>query len=197
MELPEKISKPKWSLVQAVTISFMAIAVSLVAASFASILLDKTSIGDTEKNFIVYAINTAILLTIALIFLRRRRVQFSEFFSLPRKSSLLWMPVYFGIYFVASTSVQILLQFLPGYDASQNQDVGFTGVAGAGIALVFIALVILPPLGEEVIFRGILCYCFCAFVIKFTRIINRPTPIPQSIESYFNKLLSTIIMFAN
>lgn len=149
-------NKPKWSLWQALFISIIAYFLSLLAASLISIMLEDAKIGDTEKNFLVYATNTAVLLAIALIFIKRRQVTWCEFFQLPKKSSLFWLPVYFGVYLAASTFVQSMLQLIPNYDASQNQDVGFSTVASTNLILVFISLVILPPLGEEIIFRGIL-----------------------------------------
>jgi membrane protease YdiL (CAAX protease family) len=152
----EIINKPKWTLWQAVSISVIAYLLSLLAASFVSIRLEDFKIDDTAKNFIVYASNTAVLLAVALLFIKRRHVQWKDFFQFPKKKALLWIPVYFGVYLFASTIVQSILQLLPNYDASQNQDVGFSTVSGSSLALVFIALVVLPPLGEEVIFRGIL-----------------------------------------
>ena len=148
--------KSAWSLWQALTITVIAYFLSLAAALFASVLLENSSLKEVEQTFTIYAVNTIVLLAIALIFITRRHVAWKNFFQLPKKSSLLWLPVYFAAYFMLTTIVQTLLQAAPGYNANQDQQVGFAAATGVGLALVFIALVVFPPFGEEVIFRGIL-----------------------------------------
>ena len=47
--------------------------------------------------------------------------------------------------------------FLPGVNLEQEQQLGFDKeTQGAALALIFIALVILPPLIEEIVMRGFL-----------------------------------------
>ena len=50
-----------------------------------------------------------------------------------------------------------LATLLPGYNPDQEQDVGFKNLNGSlDLILAFIALVILPPIAEELVFRGYL-----------------------------------------
>jgi len=54
--------------------------------------------------------------------------------------------------------VYFLSQFLlPNINYNQKQDLGFNSVAGSNqMVLVFISLVILPPIAEEIMMRGLL-----------------------------------------
>jgi membrane protease YdiL (CAAX protease family) len=48
-------------------------------------------------------------------------------------------------------------KFAPHLNVSEKQQLGFNNVHGAGdIILTFISLVILPPIAEEIIFRGLI-----------------------------------------
>ena len=67
---------------------------------------------------------------------------------------LMGLPAYFVIYFVL---VNIVIQLAPHLNVNEKQQIGFTGASGAGnIILTFISLVILPPIAEEIIFRGLI-----------------------------------------
>lgn len=71
----------------------------------------------------------------------------------------MWMPVVaFIVYFVAFITLTAVLQaVLPGLDTGQRQDIGFTDAVGPlKLILVFLALVVLAPVAEEVLFRGLL-----------------------------------------
>jgi membrane protease YdiL (CAAX protease family) len=60
-------------------------------------------------------------------------------------------------YFIISLLLVSLLQLVPGVDISQPQDIGFSQPSSIiGYVIAFLALVVLAPLAEEVLFRGIL-----------------------------------------
>lgn len=76
----------------------------------------------------------------------------------PRWSDLGWgmvaYPVYFIVYLLGLT---LVIQLVPGFDAAQKQHLGFDNVQGAlPLILTFVCLVILPPLVEEIMMRGLL-----------------------------------------
>lgn len=62
----------------------------------------------------------------------------------------------FGAYFVAYIVVALLASaLLPVIDVDQRQDIGFeTAVLPPELLLTFVSLAILPPLAEEIVFRG-------------------------------------------
>jgi membrane protease YdiL (CAAX protease family) len=62
----------------------------------------------------------------------------------------------FAIYFVAYLAILIVAtQLLPGLDLEKEQEIGFSkDTAGMSLLLVFVSLVIIPPLTEEIVMRG-------------------------------------------
>jgi membrane protease YdiL (CAAX protease family) len=64
----------------------------------------------------------------------------------------------FGIYFISYiVAVGVLSAFIHSLNVSQSQDIGFNNsTRGPALILVFISLVILPPIAEEIVFRGFL-----------------------------------------
>ncbi len=62
--------------------------------------------------------------------------------------------VYFLLYVVIATLAKV---FVPGLDLEQNQQLGFETTKRFGeLALIFVSLVIIPPIVEEILFRGFL-----------------------------------------
>ncbi len=66
------------------------------------------------------------------------------------------VPVALAAYVVLSASFMTLAQKIPGFDANQAQDVGLVTTGSSNIVLGFIVLVIITPLFEELLFRGLL-----------------------------------------
>lgn len=67
---------------------------------------------------------------------------------------LMGLPIYLGIYLVAYV---IIKHLVPGLNVNEKQQLGFNNISGAReMILTFISLVILPPIGEEILFRGFL-----------------------------------------
>lgn len=77
---------------------------------------------------------------------------------LPVWSDLLLAPAGYVIYaFCASLLVYLVVQFVPGFNATQAQEVGFSNlVQRYEMVLAFITLVVIAPLAEETLFRGYL-----------------------------------------
>ena len=67
---------------------------------------------------------------------------------------LIAYPVYLIIYLAALT---IFTHLFPSLNVNQSQNIGFTSVHGTyQLVLTFFSLVILPPIAEELLFRGFL-----------------------------------------
>lgn len=64
----------------------------------------------------------------------------------------------YAVYFILLIAVtQLASKLIPGLDLQQEQDVGFDkSTTGGALALIFISLVVLPPLAEEIMTRGFL-----------------------------------------
>lgn len=61
--------------------------------------------------------------------------------------------VYLLSYVVVTAVVKVVL---PQVNLEQQQEIGFQGARGLSLVPVFICLVVLPPLAEEIVFRGFL-----------------------------------------
>lgn len=66
--------------------------------------------------------------------------------------------VAYGLYFLSYLAVIIVAQLvLPGLDYEQEQQIGFEGAySGGELLLTYLSLAVLPPIAEEIIFRGFL-----------------------------------------
>ena len=62
-----------------------------------------------------------------------------------------------GYLVVSSVTILVVSQLLPGFDLQQSQQVGFDNITGQiDLIMAFLALVVLAPIAEEVLFRGYL-----------------------------------------
>jgi membrane protease YdiL (CAAX protease family) len=67
---------------------------------------------------------------------------------------LIAVPVYLVLYFIA---VAVVSHFVPSLNVNEKQQLGFNNVSGVGeMTLTFISLVVLPPIAEEILFRGLI-----------------------------------------
>lgn len=75
--------------------------------------------------------------------------------GLPTWSDLGLAPVGFIVYFVLALILVYVFSFFPFFDASQAQDTGFSILStNLDKIVAFFALVIIPPIFEEILFRG-------------------------------------------
>lgn len=75
-----------------------------------------------------------------------------------RPRDFLYAVVAYGLYFASYLVVIIAAsQLLPGLDTNQEQQIGFEQVrTSLELLMAFVSLVILPPIWEEIVFRGFL-----------------------------------------
>lgn len=93
------------------------------------------------------------------IFLKRRSISLAKIGlgRHPKLSDLGFALPCFGIYFLAMVVILAVVdKIAPIIDLNQTQQIGFQSAAGGSLALVFISLVVLPPLVEEIMIRGFL-----------------------------------------
>lgn len=120
-------------------------------------LLQIFKLDSNVKLFVVQALLQ--ILTLAVLFLVIRRYGLAwpsiglERFKLPYA----WLAIVaFPIYLLAAVIIANVVAYVYPVNLQQIQDIGFHAIRGPEIALVFIALVIITPLTEEIIFRGFL-----------------------------------------
>ncbi len=75
----------------------------------------------------------------------------------PKLSSFGYALIAYGLYFLTFlVTVVIVNNFVPSINIDQSQQLGFDSAQGPQLIFVFLALVVLPPIAEEIIFRGFL-----------------------------------------
>lgn len=105
----------------------------------------------------VFLIECFLLILITIVIKARKITIESIGLIRPRLKDLGYMLVGFGYYYPIVLLLGYILNFIvPGFDKNQIQDVGFSGASGGSLILVFVALAVLPPLVEEILFRGFL-----------------------------------------
>lgn len=116
-------------------------------------------------NALIYGLALAVTVVVPLLVLRRPASRLKDWLALrqpPRWSHLGRAGVMFGFYLLASVAVSLLASALLvqfGYDPEQKQEIGITPDGLTHVyqyLLALIMLVVLPPLFEELLFRGYL-----------------------------------------
>lgn len=108
-------------------------------------------------QFFFVLISETLTLSILWLYLRHRLTR--KQLGLTKPSwydplfSVMATIVYYGLYIVAVAIISKLVYI----NTNQQQDIGFNNVVGtSALIMTFISLVVLPPLVEEITFRGVL-----------------------------------------
>lgn len=123
-------------------------------------------------SFYQYGLASLCTLALLSVFLRRHNATFRDLglgkFKLSYAGyALLSVPVYIILSGIATAIAQ---RYVPNFNVDQQQDIGFTHAAGVvPLVMVFISLVIVPPIVEELLFRGLI---FRGFLKKFHPIVS-------------------------
>lgn len=144
-------------LAQALGLAFLALVVQLTGQSGGDFMQELKD--STWAQFATVA--TVELLTLGLIYqmLRRRHTPARLIgWMRPKPRDIVYAIAGFAGYFVIYILVVLITrQLLPGLNVDQEQDIGYsTTTSGALLIPVFISLVVLPPLVEELLARGVL-----------------------------------------
>jgi membrane protease YdiL (CAAX protease family) len=118
------------------------------------------SLEGTVPQFIYVLVVETLTVGLLYNFMKRRKTSWASIgFVKPKLVDIAYALSGFAVYFVGYALVisTLVKQYLPQVDTNQRQDLGFdTNVVGPELILVFLSLVILPPLVEEILVRGFL-----------------------------------------
>ncbi|MEI7689681.1 MAG: type II CAAX endopeptidase family protein [Candidatus Saccharibacteria bacterium] len=154
------IAIPAW-----VVVSFFA-AQALVLGLVWVLVMLKVPLA-SMNDAILNATSTALIyvITLALIigvpwFVKKQKVSLVDLglHKLPTWMDILITPAGLVVYLLASALlITLATSLVPGFDANQVQDVGFSGLTrNYEFIAAFVVLVIAVPVSEEVLFRGYL-----------------------------------------
>lgn len=114
----------------------------------------------TAGQAIVMTAGSAVTLMALWLFLDMRKSGFRALGLMrsPKWTDAAHVAAGFFVYFVLFVMVAAIAGAFLGLNTDQEQEIGFEGVkaGGSGLLLVFISLVVLPPIVEELLFRGFL-----------------------------------------
>lgn len=117
-----------------------------------------STVGQLLSGGVLYTL--VLLVVITPIWLMRDTAYVARILAVTKLPSraIWWLPVLFWfIYMSLSIVVSVGATFIPWIDGNQPQDTGFTNLEHVyEYVLAFVALVILPPVAEELLFRGYL-----------------------------------------
>lgn len=107
-------------------------------------------------NFLATLMIEALTILVLFWFIKAMRANINKIIGLRRliRKDIGFALLGFGGYFVVLTAMTIILSVLHIQDNNQ-QALGFDKfISGGGLVLAFISLVVLPPIAEEILFRG-------------------------------------------
>jgi membrane protease YdiL (CAAX protease family) len=143
--------------------SFILVVVFLVAGWDIDRITNELTVPPVPVQFTFYLLVEAFTVGCLVGFLKLYKVSIKAIgFVKPKLihigAGLAAYPLYFVVYFILVTLTAVLI---PGFNAEQEQQLGFDNVTGVlPLLLTFISLVVLPPLAEELLFRGFLFSSF-------------------------------------
>lgn len=159
-------TKLAWGPRAAITISIIAYIVSQLALVLVVIPIvalngdkdiDSLLSGSPWINLALTGFSSLALLAVLWIFLKTRKQSFKNLgFRAFKASDFGWLGLAVIVYIIVLTVTMTLASKVPGFDAEQAQEIGYQAAQGWQLGLAFIGLVILPPLAEEMLFRGFL-----------------------------------------
>ena len=151
------VGESSWVLFSFFAVAALAFSFVLYLFPDARLFLTST-VGQLLSGGILYAL--VVLIVVTPVWLMRDTKYVVRILGLTKlpTSAILWLPFFLWfLYSVISIVVSIGVTFIPWIDSNQAQDVGFTNLEHAyEYVVAFVALVILPPVAEELLFRGYL-----------------------------------------
>ncbi len=146
------------------------IGAQIAAAIFIGIFLGAVNGYDATKIESLFTDSTLLQFCLVLLIeslvvggvwvaLRLKKLNLVKSLNLKKPTlSLLWKTLkIFLLYLLFSWLVLLLSDMLlPKVDVNLEQDIGFKGASGWQLVIVFLALCVAVPIGEEIMFRGLL-----------------------------------------
>lgn len=161
----------KWGAVVGLVFGLLAFLVPQFLVGIAySIVRGDVEVVSAADRLYMYAASSLITLLLISLLLQRYKTSLSGFFGKFKGGYIAYALAALPVYMVFSMILSGLMAAVnPGFDSSQTQDIGFTADQnGLGLVIVFISLVVIPPIVEEVLFRG---FVFRGFLKSFHPVV--------------------------
>ena len=163
--------KVNWTPLEAIAITLVIYFASQIAAGIGTAIIasiagiDTHELGDKlEASAVLQFVYVGLVEVLSLWalqqFMRRRNTSWRSIgWVKPKLRDIGYALAGFGVYFVTYAFVvySLIKAYLPQIDTKQAQELGFSKAStGTDLIYIFLALVILPPLVEEILVRGFL-----------------------------------------
>lgn len=123
-------------------------------------LIASLSVSNNAKLFILQALVELVVLGIIYVVIKSYGLDWGGIGITKKiKPSYFWYALAAFVPYMVLANIVVLIasKIFTGIDLSAEQQIGFTSTQNvAELVLVFIALVVIPPIVEEVVFRGFL-----------------------------------------
>ncbi|MEO5627875.1 MAG: type II CAAX endopeptidase family protein [Candidatus Saccharimonadales bacterium] len=115
-------------------------------------------VEQTGPQFFYIVSVEAMTLLVLWLFLRQRKASFKTLgLTKPKWADLGYVLVGFGMYLPILIAVMAAVKlWFPEVNVDQQQQIGFQQAHGLALVVVFVSLVLLPPITEEILARGFL-----------------------------------------
>jgi membrane protease YdiL (CAAX protease family) len=156
-----------WAIALTVWVGAIIIVAQFVVSLVATIIIKGSDVVVDANSAVLEAVLMVIVYVMALVliilpplYLLNSKVSRDSLGlkGLPTWTDILLAPIGYIASMVATIAVLLVVQAVaPSFDLNEAQDVGFNGIyLNIDKAIAFVALVVLAPIAEELIFRGYL-----------------------------------------
>ncbi len=149
----------------AVMLLWLGVSVAGMSASQAQQWLESSAVAQ-----FIYVLITEVIVMAAIVGLLKFTRKTWRMIGLkkPRWQDIQYVIMGLFAYYIAYIIVILLVKQIAPLDFEQKQEIGFdTSTTGIGIVCAFMALVVLPPIVEEILFRGFLYTRFKEVLPKY------------------------------
>ena len=156
-----------WAIALTVWVGAIIVVAQFVVSLVAAIIIEKSGVVVDANSAALEAVLMVIVYVMALILIILPPLYLLDskvgrdglgLKGLPTWTDILLAPIGYIASMVATIAVLLVVQAVaPSFNLNEAQDVGFNGVyLNIDKAIAFVALVVLAPIAEELIFRGYL-----------------------------------------
>lgn len=153
------LAYPVWLVLAFFVAQIFIYGVTRAASDLHWSITSNETVYNTLLTLAVYVVSFLIILIIPIA-LRKKRITLSEFGwgRLPYWKDIFLAVAAIILYYILSGILMLAaIHLIPGFNADQSQDVGYSNLSGSfEYLMAFVTLVILVPAAEETLFRGYL-----------------------------------------